>query len=103
MATTGGRSSSGATFQVEVGDGTGRIHLPASMIPPVNSGGVDGWWSLTDVVLADDQISGRFRVNIFNKPSFQISRVTGDMDMRWMGSSSFHGSCQKLDPAQRAF
>jgi hypothetical protein len=35
-----------AEILVEIDNGAGRIHLPKSMVPPVNSGGVDGWWQL---------------------------------------------------------
>ena len=85
----------------EMADGAARIHLPKSLVTTVNSGGDEGWWPVTDLKVTDDAISGRFRINIVNKPNFRIDRINGDIDME--GFQPFRGQCENNAGAERKF
>lgn len=71
---------------LQVADDQVRVRLPRAMVPPINSGGEDGWWPLSDVKVTDTEITGRFRLNPFNKPTVRVDRVSGDIEVQ--GSSS---------------
>jgi hypothetical protein len=92
-----------AEVLVEIDDTGGRIHLPKSMIPPINSGGADGWWRLTDVQIRDTEIIGKLSINFLNKPSIRIDRVTGSMEMSGLNRENFQGRCAQVDRTQRLF
>jgi hypothetical protein len=40
-----------ASLMVQLWNGGGRIRLPRSLIPPINSRGNSGWWDLTNVTI----------------------------------------------------
>jgi hypothetical protein len=81
----------------------GRIRMPKSMVPPINSGGSDGWWSLTDLQVSEDAILARFKMNFLNKPVVRIDRSTGDIEVSGFAGLNFRGSCERLDRAERKF
>lgn len=63
--------------QVEIRNMQGKIHLTGKLIPPINSGGTNGWWNLNDLRVTPEQITGKYRVNGLNHPrGFQLSRLT---------------------------
>jgi hypothetical protein len=82
---------------------TVRVRLPRSMIPPVHSGGDDGWWRLHNVQVSDVAISGNFRVNILNKPAVWIDRTTGNIEIDGSFKFGFRGNCEVVDPQKRKF
>lgn len=77
--------------------------MPQALVPPINSGGVDGWWNFTELRVAEDEIVGRFRLNPLNKPRVRIDRTTGDIDLKGSFQLSFRGSCSPVDPQERRF
>lgn len=81
-----------ADLQIELRDGQGRIHLTGRMVPPLNSGGTNGWWPLSDLRVGSDSISGRYQLNAFNRPQFQIDRRTGSIVIDGLGD--FRGRCE---------
>ena len=91
------------SLDVEIEDERGRVHLPRSLVPPINSGGPGGWWTFDTLAVTDRAITGRFRLNILNKPVVEISRVTGELTLAGFGNTNLHGRCTKVDPEQRAF
>lgn len=78
--------------QVEIRDKQGRIHLTKNLIAPINSGGSNGWWNLSDLKITPDQITGRYRMNGLNKPRVTIDRRSGRIAIN-DGSDRFRGSC----------
>jgi hypothetical protein len=81
--------------QFEFRDGGGRIHLSGKMIPPLNSGGVDGWWPLEDVRMSPDRITARYHVSGLNRLSVNIDRRTGMVEIQ--DKPGFSGKCDQGD------
>ncbi len=80
----------------------GRVRVPRSMVPPLNSGGKEGWWALSEVNTSESSITARFRLNPINKPTIRIDRSTGDIDMSGFGMT-FRGTCEPQDRTERKF
>lgn len=80
----------------------GRVRVPKAMVPPLNSGGKDGWWTLSDVTASADNITAHFRLNPINKPTIRIDRSTGDIDMSGFGMA-FRGTCERQERQDRRF
>jgi hypothetical protein len=81
--------------QIDIRDGQGRIHLTGKMIPPLNSGGADGWWALEDLQLQPERITARYRVNALSHPSLTIDRRSGLIEIK--GLPGFSGKCDVGD------
>ncbi len=75
-------------------DGTGDAKLPGWGMPLWVTKSEDGWRPLTDLQMTDAEISGRFKLNGLNNPTFSINRKTGRMHLRMYGAS-FNGDCSK--------
>ena len=86
----------------EMADGRARVFLPDSLIPPLNDPEEDGWWKVTDLKVADGEITGRFRINFANKPTFRIDRLHGDIDLQGY-QLSFRGQCEPDTVTERKF
>ena len=96
-----GEHREGQHVLFEMSDGAARVKLPRGMVTQVNSGGDDGWWKVADLKVTEGTITGWFRINIVNKPSFTIDRTTGDIDLG--GAFPFKGSCEKVTQTERKF
>lgn len=81
--------------QFEFRDGNGRIHLSGKMIPPLHSGGVEGWWQLEDVRMTPDRITARYHVSGLNRLSVNIDRRTGMVEIK--DKPGFSGKCDLGD------
>ena len=81
--------------QFDFRDGGGRVHLAGKLIPPLNSGGSDGWWPLEDVQMTPDRITGRYRVNALSRPNVDIDRRSGMVEIK--GMPGFSGKCDVGD------
>jgi hypothetical protein len=79
--------------QVELHDDWGRIHLTGKLLPPIHSGGSNGWWELENVHVGADTITGRYRLNGINKPRIEIDRRSGRIKI--MGAATFRGECEQ--------
>lgn len=77
--------------QIELYGDHGRIHLGKSLLPPIHSGGDNGWWDIDDLSVTPTQISGTYRLNGMNKPRFSIDRRSGRIDIRAI--TNFTGQC----------
>ncbi|SEL06979.1 hypothetical protein SAMN05216359_10538 [Roseateles sp. YR242] len=86
---------------LEIDGGNGRIHLEKVMIPPLNSGGSEGWWPLRDLRVEPDAISGHFKLNALNSPTIRIDRRTGLITVK--GIETFTGKCDKTESGARRF
>lgn len=102
-ATTTEITRSHERFMVEIEGERVRVRVPKPLVPTINGGGNAGWWTLDNTRIADDAISGRFRFNAFNKPTVEISRITGDIDVRGSFGFSFQGQCAPAPQGQRLF
>jgi hypothetical protein len=91
------------TVSVELDEnGGGRLRPPETFIPPAHGGGMDGWWTIQNLVVTGDEISGRISFNIFNSPAVHINRSSGMISIFGM-KTSFTGQCEKVDPSVRKF
>lgn len=84
-----------SAVQVQLQGDRGRIHLTGKLIPPIHSGGDNGWWPLEDVRMGPDTITARYRLNGLNKPRVQIDRRSGRI--RIDGVEKFRGDCDQGD------
>lgn len=78
--------------QVELYGDHGRIHLGSKLVPPIHSGGTDGWWELQNLVVTPDRITARYRLNGMNSPHLTIDRRTGHISID--GLTDFTGTCE---------
>ncbi|MEH1987027.1 hypothetical protein [Nostoc sp.] len=81
--------------QVEIRNMQGKIHLGGKLIPPINSGGTNGWWNLNDLRVTPEQITGKYRVNGLNHPRVEIDRRSGRIAIN--GIEDFRGTCDSGD------
>ena len=92
-----------ASLMVQLwGDG-GRIRLPKSLVPPINSRGQNGWWDLYDVRTGPDLITAAYRLNGLNKPKVSIDRRSGRITVQGFSDYGFRGTCDQMGPAGRRF
>lgn len=92
-----------ATLTVQTWPGGGRIRLPRSLIPPINSRGNDGWWDLYDVEVGPDLIRASYRLNGLNKPRVEIDRRSGRIMVQGTASYGFRGTCDLIGNEPRRF
>lgn len=81
--------------QVELRGSWGQIHLTGKLIPPIHSGGRDGWWDLENIQFGRDTITARYRMNGLNKPRVTINRRSGRISID--GIEKFRGDCDQGD------
>ena len=96
-----GTAQVGGTAQVEIHGGQGRVRLPAGLVPPLNSGGRDGWFPIQDLSVGADRIQGSLRLNGLNKPGMTIDRRSGRMVLD--GMESFDATCSPFNPGSTRF
>lgn len=92
-----------ASLMVQTWDGGGRIRLPRSLIPPINSRGERGWWDLSDVSVGPDTIRAAYRLNGLNKPRVNIDRRSGKITVQGIASYGFRGTCDTIGHESRRF
>lgn len=92
-----------ATVTIQLWDGGGRIRLPKSLIPPLNSRGSNGWWELDNVSTGRDQITATYRLNGLNKPRITIDRRRGRINIQGTSSYGFRGECDLIGDDTRRF
>jgi hypothetical protein len=92
-----------ASLMVQAWEGGGRIRLPRSLIPPINSRGDNGWWALYDVSIGPDVIRATYRLNGLNKPRVVIDRRSGRITVTGIVSYGFRGTCDVIGHEPRRF
>jgi hypothetical protein len=97
-STTYSRQRTAERVTVELEGNVGRIQMPNALIPPLNSGGKNGWWPLDRLVVGDAEITGRFTLNFLNKPQVRIDRRTAQISIRGFAGLGFDGDCETFDP-----
>ncbi|MGE0531173.1 MAG: hypothetical protein AB7G40_14795 [Hyphomonadaceae bacterium] len=88
---------------VEITGDTARIFVPASLLPPIRGGSDAGWRALDRLSITDRSITGRFDLNIFNKPTVEIDRTTGTIEIDGFGNTSYSGICERVEAQERRF
>ncbi len=81
--------------QFDFRDGGGRVHLSDKLIPPLHSGGTDGWWPLEDLQMGPDRITAHYRVSGLNRLAVEIDRRSGVAEIK--GRPGFSGKCDVGD------
>lgn len=84
-----------AGVQFDFRNGAGRVHLTGKLVPPLNSGGVDGWWPLEELQMTPDRITARYRLNALSRPTVEIDRRSGMAEIK--GAPGFSGKCDVGD------
>ncbi len=97
---TTGKQDFDSALNVSIHDDQGRIRIPKQLIPPMHSGGRDGWWDLEDLIVGHNDIRGRFRLNALNRPTVAIDRRNGTITVD--GMIKFNGRCDP-DSGHRRF
>lgn len=92
-----------ASLMIQTWNGGGRIRLPKSLVPPLNSGGKDGWWDLYDLYVGSDEIRATYRLNGMNKPKLTTDRRSGRINVQGFSSYGFRGSCDTIGHTPRRF
>lgn len=92
-----------ASLMIQTWSGGGRIRLPRSLIPPINSRGNSGWWDLYDVSVGPDVIRATYRLNGLNKPHVTIDRRSGRITVQGFSSYGFRGTCDVIGDQPRRF
>ena len=88
VSTTQGFNSD---VQIELYGDQGRIHLGPKLVPPIHSGGHEGWWDLENLVVTPDRITATYRLNGLNKPKVDIDRRSGRIQLK--AQADFSGQC----------
>lgn len=98
-----GRGQVQVRIQLDDANG-GRIKMPPDLVPPLRTGGKDGWWRFSELLVSDDQINAKFALNVLNRVKVVIDRRLGDIDLRGLGLT-FTGSCERAPeaPEERKF
>lgn len=81
----------GSDVQIELYGDHGRIHLGPNLVPPIHSGGDNGWWDLDNLVVSGDRISASYRLNGMNKPRLTVDRRSGRITIQAI--TNFEGQC----------
>lgn len=92
-----------AVLTLQLWEGGGRIRLPKSLIPPLNSRGSNGWWELRDVVAGPDRIRASYRLSGLNRPQVTVDRRTGRVTVQGAANYGFRGTCDEVGRGQRRF
>ena len=77
--------------QIELYGDQGRIHLGPKLVPPIHSGGHEGWWDLENLMVTPDRITASYRLNGLNHPKISIDRRSGRIQLK--GQTDFSGQC----------
>ena len=84
-----------ANVRFELTDSGARIRMPPVMTPSINNGSDGGWWTFDRLEVSEDQITGRFNLNLLNKPVVRIDRRTGVIEVDGNFRYYFLGECQR--------
>jgi hypothetical protein len=96
-------TSSRDKMQIEVTGVSGRLRLPATLAAAHHARTESGWLPLTDVIVSEEEITGRFKLSAFTTAHLRIDRTTGEVVSH--GGGDFTGVCDKAPdtPPQRKF
>lgn len=91
--TTLGRDAFSSDVEIEISGGLGRIHPMGELVSPIHSGGSDGWWPISGLMVTADRITGQYRMNGMNKPRIDYNRHS--RVLRIQAATDFTGRCEE--------
>ncbi|WP_235522814.1 hypothetical protein [Novosphingobium sp. Leaf2] len=91
--TTLGRAAFSADAEIEISGESGRIRLAGPLVSPIHSGGSDGWWPISGLMVTPDRITGQYRMNGLNKPRIDYNRRTRVLHIQ--ATTEFTGRCEE--------
>ena len=59
-------------------------------------------WDMYDIDISDEELRGRFKLNVVNKPQVVVNRYSGTITMDGLGNG-FNGKCSKVDVSKKQF
>ena len=95
--TTTGQGVTVASVGFELTNSGARIRMPPVMTPSINVGSDAGWWPVDRLNITPTEITGRFTLNLFNKPSIRIDRVRGSIEVDGSFDYYFLGDCERIE------
>lgn len=98
-ATIMSRREFDSMVQIDIHGNDGHIWLPKKLIPPLHSGGQDGWWELNDLNVGYSEIDAKYRLNGLNKPKIKIDRRSGHISID--GIEDFRGTCEEHNAGEQ--
>lgn len=93
MGTTLGREGFASDVEIEIRGNMGRIHPSGKLVSPIHSGGQDGWWAISELMVTPDRITGRYRLNGMNQPRIDYDRHTRLLKIK--AATDFTGRCEE--------
>lgn len=80
--------------EVRIAGNQGRIRLPGSMLPAIQSGD-DRWVELRNLKLTERSITGSAAVNLMSRPKVHIDRNSGTIRISGR-AGSYDGTCETM-------
>jgi hypothetical protein len=96
LADSGKRTFRGVAW-ISIGPRAAKIHVPAQMLPKLNSAPDDGWLEIKDLEVSRRELQGGLSFNFVNKPSLTLDRISGDLSIEASGAT-FSGACHRVWP-----
>ena len=87
---------------VSIGEKGNWIQIPMHLLPRIKKKKANNKYDIYDLRISEDSITGKFKLNIINKPSMTIDRYSGVLSFRGKGLS-FTGECNKVDREEKKF
>lgn len=81
-----------AHIEIRITGATGRIGLPVAMA--AEGADADGWRSLSELVVDPAKLSARFDVTRTNRPTLDLDRASGAVEIKGRAAFGFKGTCQ---------
>ena len=90
-------------LEVKIDGDQGKVRLPRQIVPNIH-GGSGGWFGVKELVVGENEITGKVTMNFTNAPYLHIDRITGTVSVNGR-DGTFSGQCKPFDEAaqQRAF
>ena len=91
-----------STINVYINNNESWIQIPTSLLPPIRNKKPNNKYDIYNLNILEDSITGKFKLNIANKPKITLDRYTGLLSYKGLGTS-FTGKCKKVDRTKKKF
>src|SRR3546814_19619943 len=81
----------------------GRIRLGPKLVPPIHSGGDNGWWDLDNLVVTPHRITASYRLTGLNQPKLTDDRRSGRFTIQAITHFSVQCASRDCPSATRLF
>lgn len=88
-------------MDVDINGDLARVRVPRRFLPPLHGGG-DGWFSVKDLQITEEAVTGMVLINFANHPRLRIDRRSGSIALDGK-VGSYAGKCEPYDASKRAF